>query len=317
MRTCLFALLATLGAYLPLSAQSPTAAPQTARQALIEMFLSNDPDLFSKHLPEAARKLLRNGFEPYASTILQVSTFGRPMFLQRGNREIFDAGPIILRNESGQGDGMEIVVEHDTLAGETNEIELSAHFYRDGQEQTLSVIPRLTFTLKQEKSVWRLIEVSATARIPLTDPDYLHALRRRQQEGNESSAQMRIDTIGTAETAYAAKHPDRGYSCDLSALFAQEPDDNPAGDNSDGPQIFYDPGQGSSEWNGYRFALKGCEGSPASKYQITAVPVDSEAATKTYCADESGTLKFIAGATVADCLSRGETISVANEPPVE
>ncbi len=193
MRICLITLFAALS--IPLSAQTQTPPPQTARQALIEMLLGNGSDAFAKHLPDAARKLLpRNGEEPYASTIFRISTFARQMVLQGERVETFDAGPTILLSEQGQGrDRIEVAVEHDSLAGENDEIELSAHRYHDGREQSMSVEPRLIFTLAQEEKIWRLIEVTAVARVPLTDPDYLRGLRQQQQEANEAAAQMRIN----------------------------------------------------------------------------------------------------------------------------
>ena len=39
-------------------AQTQAPPPQTARQALIEMFLSKNPDAFTKHLPAVASKAL-------------------------------------------------------------------------------------------------------------------------------------------------------------------------------------------------------------------------------------------------------------------
>ncbi len=66
--------------------------------------------------------------------------------------------------------------------------------------------------------------------------------------------------IATAETNYATRHPDRGYACTLAIIFAPEPGAMP-GENG----FVYDPGQGNEEWSGYRFALMGCDGSPAAR----------------------------------------------------
>ena len=46
--------------------------------------------------------------------------------------------------------GSKSLVEHDNLAGEEDEIELSVHDYKDGQPQFLPVVPRLIFSFKQE-----------------------------------------------------------------------------------------------------------------------------------------------------------------------
>jgi hypothetical protein len=318
MRTRLIMHFAVLGAIVPLAAQTQPALPQTARQAVIEMFLGDGTDAFAKHLPDSARKLLpQNGEAPYASPLYRISTLGRQM--ARGEHvETFDSGPTILISQQNQGqDKVEVAVEHDSLAGDTDEIELSVHVYHDGREQSLSVIPRLTFTLKQEKDIWRLIDFTAAARVPLTDPDYLRGLRQQLQEANESAAQMRVNSIASAESGYSEQHPDRGYTCSMPTLFAPRPVDTSSEDNPDPPQVFYDPGQGNSEWSGYRFAVTGCEGSPGSKYQITAVPVDSDAGTKTFCADESGTMKSVKGSRISACFSRGEVVSSANGPAME
>ncbi len=149
-------------------------------------------------------------------------------------------------------------------------------------------MPQLIFTLRQEKEIWRLTEVTAAVHAPLTDPDYLKGLRKDQNEANEIAAQNRVISIATAETNYAAQHPDRGYVCTLATLSAPEPGAMP-GESG----FVYDPGQGNEEWSGYRFALIGCDGTPAAKFRISAVPLSPMRDMKTFCADESGTLKFV------------------------
>lgn len=177
--------------------------------------------------------------------------------------------------------------------------------------QSLPVVPRLTFTLRKEKEIWRLTEVTAAAHIPLTDPDYLSGLRKDQNESNESAAGNRVTVMATAETNYATRHPDRGYTCGLATLFTSEPGAMP-GENG----FVSDPGQGNEEWSGYRFALTGCDGTPAAKYQITAVPLESDAGIKTFCADESGAFKFVTTGKISSCFSRGEPVNPpqANSP---
>lgn len=316
MHTCTLILIAAVGASIPLPAQTPTRPPQTARQALIEMFLGGETDAFAKHLPEAARRLLvHNGQEQTTSILFRISTLGRQM-LPGGHVETFDEGPTILISEQDQRERVEVSVEHDVSDGENDEIELSVHHYRDGQERPLPVIPRLIFSLRQEKEIWRLAEFTAAANIPLADTNYLRGVRRQLQEGNESSAQMRIHNIAHAESGYAEEHPDRGYTCSMSLLFTPTADAS-SEDNTDPPQVFYDPGQGNVEWNGYRFALTGCEGSQGTKYQITAVPLDSDSGSKTFCADESGTVKSVTGVKVSACFSRGEVVSSRNDSGME
>ncbi len=297
---------------IPFSAQSLTPAPpQTARQALIEMFVGKGPDDFMKHLPEAARQaLIHKGDTPETSVLLRISMIGRQVAVQGEHVETFDAGPSILITEQNNGhEKFEAMMEHDSLMGEEEEIELSVHSYKDGQEQRLPVVPRLIFTLKQEKEVWRLTEVTAAAHVPLTDPDYLKGLRKEQDDSNARSAQNRVTAIAMAEKGYAARHPDRGYTCTLAMLATPEP-----GAAQGEAGFVYDPGQGSEEWSGYRFALSGCDGTPAAKYRITAVPLDSDSEMKMFCADESGSVKSVSGAKSSTCFSRGEVMNPGNAP---
>jgi hypothetical protein len=313
MRTQWMLLLGLMGVIIPLQAQTPSSpAPQTARQALIEMFLSNDADAVIKHLPESARKvLLHNGEPRYASTISYLFSNARQMLGQVDRMKTFDDGPNLLVSEQNQNQQeIEVAVEHDIVSGETDEIELSVHNYRDGHEEFLPVVPRFIFVWKQEKQIWRLIDLTASTRVPLTDPGYLQGLLRRQQEANESSAQMRIMIIANVEAAYIARHPEKGYSCTLKTLFTIEPtDENFSDENEITPQTYYEPGHGNTEWSGYRFTLAGCEGSPASGYQITAVPVDSDSGTKSFCADESRTVKSVDGENLSACFAQGEVVS--------
>ena len=205
-------------------------------------------------------------------------------------------------------------MEHDSLNGEADEIEVSIQYSKDGEPVSLPVVPRLTFTLQEEKEVWRLTEVTAAARVPLTDLDYLRGLRRQQDEANQGMIQMRVSMILSAETAYAAKYPDRGYTCAMATLITPEPSES----QDDGGSPVADPAQVNEDWNGYRFKLSGCEGSPASKYRLLASPVDLDSDSKAFCADQSGTVKFIAGEKASACFSSGEALhSTAAPLPID
>lgn len=311
-RVLLVSLFSWFLSCIPLLAQaSETETPQTARQALIEMFLGKGADDFAKHLPEDARRtLIRKGETPETSLVLRIAEAGRQLTSQGERVESFDAGPNILIVEQAAGrDKLEVAIERDSLIGEADEIELSIHFYRDGQPAWLPVVPRLIFTLQPEKDIWRLTEVTAAAHFPLTDPDYLKGLRKQQDESNEAAVQSRLSMIGIAEKAFAGSHADRGYTCSLTTLF--NPDSAPPNGGT-----FYDPGQGNDEWNGYRFTLSACEGSPAAKYRVLAAPIDSGSEMKTFCTDDSGATKFVSEGNPASCFSRGQAVSATPSPSI-
>jgi hypothetical protein len=310
----LVSLFVAVSGCISLLAQTPAPTPpppQSARQALLEMFLGKGENDFTKHLPEAAHQaLIHKGDSPETNVVLKISTIGRQITAQGEHFETFETGPNLLVTEQNNGhEKYEIAVEHDALLGEDDEIELSVHYYKDGQLQSLPVVPRIIFTLRQEKEIWRLTEVTAAVHAPLTDPDYLKGLRKDQNESNETAAQNRLVTISTAETNYAARHPDRGYACTLATLFAPEPGANPGEGN-----FVYDPGQSAEEWSGYRFSFTGCDGAPAAKYRITAAPLESDQGLKTFCADEAGAFKFVTTGKSSSCISRGQPVNPPSAP---
>jgi hypothetical protein len=309
-------LFVTLATSFSLAQTATPPPPQSARQALLEMFIGKGPDDFVKHLPDDARRtLIHKGESPETSIALRISVIGRQLTAQGEHVETFDAGPNILISEQNSGhERIEVAVEHDSLMGEEDEIELSVHVYKDGQPQPLPVVPRLVFTLKQEKEIWRLTELTVAAHVPLTDPDYLAGLRKEQDEANESAAQMRVAVIANAETSYSARHPASGYTCTLATLVARDSVIQDPAAAPEGPGVS-DPGQGNEEWNGYRFILTGCDGSPASKYRLTAEPTDADSSMKKFCIDESGILKFVATGKSSICFSRGQVVNAVSVVP--
>jgi hypothetical protein len=308
MRHMCFVLLVAFALNISSQAQKQPPPPQTARQALIEMFMGKSHDAFVKHLPTVANQaLLRKGENAETSMVQKIAMIGH-QFAAQGHVETFDEGPMLLVSEQEEGKEKvktEVTVERDNLMGESDEIEVSIHIYRDGQPEFLPVIPRLIFTMTQEGEVWRLTEATLAAHVPLTDPDYLKGVRKKKDESDESMASGRVSMIASTEKAYAAKHPDQGYTCKLPDLFRQQaamvPMDEQAAE--------YNSGLLDGDFAGYHVALSGCEGSPASKFQATAIPVDSGAGMKTFCADESGAVRFMVNGKGTACLSRGQVFN--------
>lgn len=302
MRYSWLALLLIAAAPPELAAQaSSSPQPQSARQALIEMFMGKGADDFVKHLPDAARqKLIRKGETPETSVALRISTIGREAVGSGEHIETFDAGPNILISEQPDShERLEVAVEHDSLLGEEDEIELSVHMYKEGQPQSLPIIPSLIFTLKQEKDTWKLMEVTVAGHIPLTDVDYLEGLRKEEDSSNEASAQFRMSIIENSEKAFFANHSDIGYTCSLETLF---PVSGPAEASA------YNPSTPNREWKGYKFTLSGCAGTPAKRFRVLAVPVDPESQMKTFCMDQSGTVKFLPAGGNSSCFAQGQPV---------
>ena len=106
--------------------------PQTARQALMEMFFSKEPGTFLKHLPAATRATLEKSgaltaLQQYSSLAGQYQTQGRTL-------QTFETGSVLLASyDSKTGQKVEIVVDNDSLQGAQDVIELSFHTYKDNQ----------------------------------------------------------------------------------------------------------------------------------------------------------------------------------------
>jgi hypothetical protein len=264
------------------------------------MFFGKGADDFTKHLPDEAREaLIHKGETAETSIVLRIAGIAQQVAGPAQHLEAFGTGPNILVIQPTEHDRIEIAVEHDSLMGEEDEIELSVHSYKDGQLESLPVIPRLIFTLKQEKEIWRLNEITAAAHIPLTDPDYLATLRKEQDKANELAARVRINMMAQAEIKYAAAHPDRGFDCVVGDL-SPAPDSGEASPNASGFS--------NQESSGYRFSLSGCSGTPARRYRLTGVPVDLNANAKAFCVNESGAIKSIAADQASSCFTQGESV---------
>ncbi|HZW93683.1 MAG TPA: hypothetical protein VFF64_12095 [Candidatus Eremiobacteraceae bacterium] len=289
--------------------QTPPPPPQTARQALIEMFQGKSADAFEKHLPEVARSaLIRKGETSETSLVQTFSMMGHQLIAGGRRVETFDVGPNLLISEQEDGkQKVEVTVEHDSLMGEQDEIEVSIHAYSNGEPQFLPVIPRFIFSMTEEKDIWRLSEVTVATHIPLTDPDYLKGVRKKADEADENMASSRVTMIVAAEMSYASTHPERGYTCHLADLFDK------ADTTGTPPQVpgGRRPELSGDESNGYHFSVSGCDGSPAPKFQITAVPTESDSGMKAFCSDESGRVRFDANGSGTACLSGGKFLNQA------
>jgi hypothetical protein len=306
LRTCLtLLLLVTVTPFIAAQAQ-PSPPPQTARQALIEMFTGKSPDAFEKHLPEVARHaLIHKGDSRSTSWVQQFAALSHELSSQGRVLETFDAGPLLLSVEDhGATDNLEIIVERDNLIGEEDEIELSFQLFQEGEAKPLPVLPRFIFTMKQEKDIWRVSEAELVVHAPLADPEYLKTLTKMQNVENEAAAQRRISELVQMETTYAASNPERGYTCKLSDLNTKDDQD----DADQPPAAPSKPADAGDENGGFRFVISGCNGIPATKFHITAVPLDSDSGMKAFCADKSSKIRFANDGTAASCLSAGEFV---------
>jgi len=283
---------------------SPQAAPpQTARQALIEMFFGDAPNHLEKHLPDVTRQTLEKlggangqGATGFLSFLKAQSNDGKKQL------ETFDTGPIFLKTSVPVGasfEKTEITVQRDDLLGDEDQIDLTVHVYNDGKEETLlPKILRLVFTMKMEAEIWRLNEVGANLRFPLADPAFLKDVEEHQLRQNEQMAHWSVRAVVGAEKQYHAVQG--SYACKLSALTRGD-----RGADRSRRTYLYDSQVATGEKNGYTFAVVDCD---ESHYRIVAEPKAQGYDLRAYCADESGTLRFSADGKGATCLASGEVV---------
>lgn len=291
----LFAWLLPLLLFSSLHAQT-TQAPQTARQALIEMFFGSAPNHLEKHLPSTTRSALKRMSGPGGVNMLdEFSAFANMTKTGGVKLETFDTGPTLLQVEDpNQSKKTEITVESDNLTGDDDEIEVTLHVTKEGNEQSLPFIPLFTFIMKTEADLWRLNEIRAEVRVPLADPDFLKNIERENGRQNEQGAQTAMRIIIGEETAYHSSHGT--YECNLAGLIGK------AQGSMNGP--FADLATGKH--SGYVYAISGCD---SAQYKLVAEPEINDSGQRAFCSDESGAMRSASDGKATTCLSNGEMVT--------
>ena len=308
------------------TAANGAPAPQTARQALLEMFFSQTPGTLEKHLPEVTRAALKKAQAGSSASLLSAFTGFTSAMQARGQQwQTYEAGPTLVSFEdSSQHTKLEIMVERDDLQGEEDQIEISFHASKDGETQNGFMKPHFTFTMRQEEGIWRLNEIKVALNLSLTDPDLLKAMTTplrptlssdnsssqpatanwsAVRAGNEASAVSALRTLAIAQTNYATLYPVRGYTCTLSDLGGMG-----GTDRNEHQAMLIDPRLASGKKNDYRFSLSGCDANPSSKYSVTATPAESGMGMRSFCSDQSGVIRVASDPTPASCLSSGKPL---------
>jgi hypothetical protein len=311
---------------------SAQATPQTARQALLEMFFSKTPGTFEKHLPQATRAALRKAEPASGASMLAGFSAITTQLSARGQQlQTFEAGPTLLLIEDPLAHSkFEITVERDDLRGDEDEIELAFHGSKNGETQTAGAKFRLTLTMKQEAGSWRLNEISAAVGVSLSDPDFLKAMTKNMKPAmtgvgtavpsssapqvmnlaaasiaaNEAAAVAAVRMLNTSEITYAASFPAHGFTCTLSDLGGM----GSGNGVSEHQAMLIDPRLASGRKIGYVFALSGCNGTPSSRFSVTAVPADPTSGTRAFCSDESAAIRFSTDGKAESCLSIGRPL---------
>jgi hypothetical protein len=301
------------------------SAPQTARQALLEMFFSKTPGTLVKHLPAATRTALEKSGA--MASLQQYSLFVSQLQSQGQNLQTFETGSVLLTAEDPKtSQKAEIIVENDALRGDQDDLELTFHAYKDGKAQMSPFMPQMTFSMKQEGQVWTLNEISITIHLPLADPEFLKAITEKMKPqpqlqanatgtfvprpeiqvssaGSDAQVLASMKTILTAEVTYATTYPRTGFTCTLSDL-----DGFGGGEPNEHQAMLINSGLASGKRYGFVFALSGCGASPSQGFHLSAVPNANTFGRKAFCADQSAVIRSSEDGNPATCFASGTPV---------
>ena len=303
------------------TAQQKTEAPQSARQALIEMFFGGD-EAFKKHLTIEVQAKVSESLKaaaPPGSNPLQALTTAKAM--GGDNFESFAAGPILFSfNNPQRHERLEIRVDSDEIRGDEDNMQLSLHAVRNGVDQDTPIGLRLELAWKQQQGVWRLNNLMVSVNLPVGDPRILDkstwippvisslgeakpapAPTPDPNAPPKISPARSVRLIGLAEGFYAKKHPDIGFTCFLRELVN-------VGRGSDNGEVykFIDPEFADGTYNGYKFTLSGCTGKPVKAFKVTAEPLNGSG--RAYCSDASLELRASEDGRGSSCLAAGKLV---------
>jgi hypothetical protein len=312
---------------------SDTKTPQTARQALMEMFSLKTSGTLVKHLPAATLIALEKSgalqtLQQYSTLTSQLHTSGN-----QNQVETFETGSVLLvTNDPKTGKKVEVVVESDSLEGDNDNIELSFRTYKDKQHERTPFMPRITFAMKMESGVWKLNEILFSVRLPLADPDFLKSLTENIKPrtvattpmqiqsqsiqnqsiqghpttitfGMDASVMTAMKTILAAENTYSNTYRALGYTCTLSDL-----DGFGGGAPNEHQAMLIASGLASGKKYGYVFRLSGCAGTPATGFHLVAAPAGNSFGRRSFCADQSGAIRYSGDGNPDTCFAAGTPV---------
>jgi hypothetical protein len=321
MRKVAISMTAIIACAAALWGQQVAPAPQTARQALIEMFFGKTPGTFAKHLPAITRTTL-DKFQAM-SNLQQFSLMANQMQTQGQTFKTFETGPVLLTSDNVKtGQKVDITVLDDRMRGDQDDIQLSFQVYKNGEAQRTPYMPQVTFSMKKEAELWTLNEVSLTIHLPLADPDLLKAFTDSmapqphsqityssqnetpvQTGGSDAMVLAAMRSILAAEVTYAASYPAVGYTCVLSDL-----DGFGGGEPNAHQAMLISSGLASGKKYGFVFTLSECAGNPAKSFRLTAAPNARTFGRKAFCADQSSVIRSSDDGNAATCMAGGSPI---------
>lgn len=309
LRTAAFLLVVSCSAFLFSQTQAPTPPPQTPRQALIEM-INGGQEGAMKHLTVEMQKSLQTDKNSAAS---QLATFNQ-IRSASSEFQVFETGQVLLSaNDPKNNEKFEVHVDSDDLSGDTDNMDISFHQFRDGVEQDIpyaTMLSRFTVGMKKQENIWRLNELSINIKVPLGDPKLLEKFGNgmptgmvggkiggsasgKQEKPRDMTPREVVEMLGMTESMFARTHPEIGFTCTLADLA------KPNFLNLDSRIFSGEP------YRGYKFSLSGCQDKPSGSFHLIAEPVSPATKAKAYCTDATNNVRSSADGLGSSCLASG------------
>lgn len=312
----LLVLVALLG-FSAFSSAQPSRAPkpQTPRQALIEM-IAGGQDAVSRHLTIEMQQAMKQPGRKDAVTLWPAAAISGFHSEAGANAQTFETGPVLLAvDDPKTHERFEVQVDSDDLTGDEDALQLSLHAFRDGQEvdSPFQIISQIAVGMKKQGDIWRLNDVTVSARLPVGDPAAMKKLTDNFGGGMfggkmgvapagaaeappKRSIEETLTMLAFSEGMYANQHPKTGFTCSMADLVNQSRQMGAFG---------VAPEAATGTLNGYRLALSGCQGTPAGSFQIVAEPVVLEKGAKAFCTDATHNVRVAEDGRGSTCLASG------------
>lgn len=297
--------------------QSQAPPPQTPRQALIEM-ISGGQEGAMKHLTVEMQKSLQADGKNNAAS--QLAAFDQ-IRNASSDFQVFESGQVLLSaNDPKSNEKFEVHVDSDDLSGDTDNMDISFHQFRDGVEQDIpytAMLSRFTIGMKRQANIWRLNEISVNIKVPVGDPKLLEKFGNgvpgmvgakiggsadgKPEKPREMAPREAVQMLGMSESMFARSHPEIGFTCTLADLA------KPNLLNLD-PRIF-----SGEPYHGYKFSLSGCQDKPSGSFRLVAEPVAPAAGAKAFCTDATDNVRSSADGLGSSCIASGKVASFGAE----
>jgi hypothetical protein len=303
-RTAALLLVVSASTFLFAQTQAPGAPPQTPRQALIEMINGGQAGAM-KHLTVEMQKSLKENGQLAALDQLRATS---------SDFQVYETGPVLLATTDPKShEKFEVHVDSDDLSGDTDNIDISFHQFRDGVEQDVpytAMLSQFTVGMKKQENIWRLNEISINIKVPVGDPKLLEKFGNgvpgmiggkigasasgKPEKPRDMAPREAVQMLGMSESMFARTHPEVGFTCILADLA------KPNLLNVD-PRIF-----SGEPYRGYKFSLSGCQDKPSGSFHLVAGPVSPAGKAKAFCTDATNNIRSSDDGLGSSCLASGK-----------